>query len=115
METEALALLFGIQLCIDKSLLNVFIEKDSLILSKMIQGHIPTFWKLDTLLHKVKYLLSMGHFQLRHVLREANIVVYKLAKMANASQDMHLFFVSITPTPIHRLVRLDYMRTLKTL
>ncbi|KAL3509757.1 hypothetical protein ACH5RR_029158 [Cinchona calisaya] len=53
MEAEMLALLTGIQLCIDKGLLNVFIETDSLILFKMIQGHTPTPWKLDSLLRKV--------------------------------------------------------------
>ncbi|KAL3537499.1 hypothetical protein ACH5RR_000865 [Cinchona calisaya] len=42
MEVEAHDLLIGIQLCIDKGLLNVFIEADSLILCKMIHGHIDS-------------------------------------------------------------------------
>ncbi|KAL3502472.1 hypothetical protein ACH5RR_036921, partial [Cinchona calisaya] len=112
MQAEAPALEIVLQLCLNRGWLEVLFVTDSLALYQLVCGDTQVASKLSSIIHSIRFLLSVGHFSITHIYREANMVADSLAKMGSAIPDFRLYFDSITPKEIHGHARMDYMKSL---
>lgn len=69
---EAKALLQGIQTCINKGVIRVMIEVDSLILKRIIEGKIDVPWVITYEFRHIKCLLASIEYRISHVFHEDN-------------------------------------------
>ncbi|KAL3529292.1 hypothetical protein ACH5RR_008614 [Cinchona calisaya] len=58
LEAKALALIVGLESCLNNNLLEVLVESNSKILCQMVLGKYSIAWSLDPLIRKIHFLMS---------------------------------------------------------
>ena len=118
MESEAKALLNGLQLLLDFGLevYPILIESDSQILVEMVQQQHISSWKLWHLSQEIFSKLSLFNFQITHVYREGNAVADALANLGVRDRELSIYTPSSQiPTTVKLLLQQDgrQMRALR--
>ena len=76
---ECMALLFGLQLCLQKGLRPSLVEVDSKALVQLVVSGAIAKWPLCNSLRKVRGLLEDFSASISHIFREANVPANRLA------------------------------------
>nr|XP_027075960.1 uncharacterized protein LOC113699812 [Coffea arabica] len=79
LEAECMALLFGLQLCLQRGVYPSLVEVDSKALVQLVVSGAIAKWPLCNSLRKVRGLLEVFSAAISHVYREANVPADRLA------------------------------------
>nr|XP_027101056.1 uncharacterized protein LOC113720378 [Coffea arabica] len=79
LEAECMALLFGLQLCLQRGVYPSLVEVDSKALVQLVVSGAIAKWPLCNSLRKVRGLLQVFSAAISHVYREANVPADRLA------------------------------------
>nr|XP_027102884.1 uncharacterized protein LOC113724156 [Coffea arabica] len=107
LQAEVCALLFGVQLCIQRGFGRIEVELDSLVLVHILLGKATYPWSVY---HEIQQLLGLrGHFlTVRHCLRQANQVADALSNVGCAQGREEVYTSSIAlPRVARGTMRLD--------
>lgn len=105
---EAMAMLHGMELCIQRGVNMIIGETDSILLTKAITGNWKIPWRMYILVKKIQQLIEEHGFTINHCLREANQPADKLALISLSSDTNHVFnSYTNLPRIVKGLVNLD--------
>nr|XP_027093674.1 uncharacterized protein LOC113714076 [Coffea arabica] len=79
LEAESMALLFGMQLCLQRGFRPSLVEVDSKALVQLVVSGVIAKWPLCNILRKVRGLLEGFSASISHIFREANSPANRLA------------------------------------
>ena len=79
LEAESMALLFGLQLCLQRGFRPSLVEMDSKALVQLVVSGVIAKWPLCNILRKVRGLLEGFSASISHIFREANSPADRLA------------------------------------
>uniref|UniRef100_M1BVH0 RNase H family protein n=2 Tax=Solanum tuberosum TaxID=4113 RepID=M1BVH0_SOLTU len=107
---EAMSMLHGMQLCIQRGVNMIIGETDSILLAKAITKSWSIPWRMYIPVKKIQKIVEEHGFTINHCLREANQPANKLASIS-LSTDVNQVFNSYTnlPSLVKGLVNLDRM------
>ena len=83
---EALSLLFGLTLCVQRRMDGLAVEVDSAVLVRLIHSNSLAKWPLCNTLRQIMKIVAQAAIRLSHVFREANGAADKLAGLNLGSQ-----------------------------
>lgn len=108
MTTEALALLNGLKLCLDKGYAKVEVESDYLVLVRTINGRLQPPWSISYELKQIRDLMKHTECSVKHTFRESNIGADVLANLG-FKEKKELFFDrwDAIPRVLRGIVKLD--------
>ena len=108
MKTEALALLNGLKLCLDKGYTKVEVESDSLVLVQTINGRLQPPWSVSYELKQIWDLMKHTECSVEHTFRESNMGASILANLG-FKERKELFFDrwDVIPRVLRGIVKLD--------
>lgn len=104
--SEAKAILFGIEWCLDKGFTNILVESDSMLIINMINGKAKTPWQIKHIIEDIHSLKVQGTFSFQHCYREVNMIADYLANMGVYTMQRSFFteFLSL-PMRVKKLMK----------
>lgn len=103
---EDLALLWGLQLCLDRGLLGFAAEVDSKTLVLLVKSGTLAPWPLCNTLRKIRSLISSSGASLSHAFRQANMAADTLAS-SRLGADVIFHSEEPLPARVKRVLMLD--------
>nr|AAT38805.1 hypothetical protein SDM1_47t00008 [Solanum demissum] len=107
---EAMSMLHGMQLCIQRGVNMIIGETDSILLAKAITENWSIPWRMYIPVKKIQKMVEEHGFIINHCLREANQPADKLASISLSTDVNHVFkSYANLPSLVKGLVNLDRM------
>ncbi|XP_027156871.1 uncharacterized protein LOC113758040 [Coffea eugenioides] len=104
---EGLALLTGLQWCVETGLSGILVEVDSLALARLVTSQSVGKWPLCSVLSQIRLLLGKVNGAISHIYREANAVADSLAALSLESSWVTFQSHQQLPSRARSLIHLD--------
>ncbi|KAL6582730.1 hypothetical protein OROMI_004808 [Orobanche minor] len=116
---ELYAIWRGLDLCVSRNVVKVWIETDSNTALHLIKNHNNSHWKLLGLLNKIWNLMDIIEVRFSHIFREGNAVADWLANEGCHRRDFFLYNANNISRKLRGFIKLDkmsypYIRSRKT-
>ncbi|XP_027120510.1 uncharacterized protein [Coffea arabica] len=104
---EGLALLTGLQWCVETGLSGILVEVDSLALARLVTSQSVGKWPLCSVLSQIRLLLGKVNGAISHIYHEANAVADSLAALSLESSWVTFQSHQQLPSRARSLIHLD--------
>ncbi|KAL6543520.1 hypothetical protein OROHE_010142 [Orobanche hederae] len=116
---ELYAIWRGLDLCVSRNFVKVWLESDSNTALHLIKNHNNSHWKLLGLLTKIWNLMDIVEVRFSHIFREGNAVADWLANEGCHRRDFFLYDANNISRKLRGFIKLDkmsypYIRSRKT-
>jgi len=88
------ALLYGLKWCANRGFSNVWVETDSMLLTRCIKREWNPPWKINGMVQDARKLIEEHGYHISHCFREANKPAEKIANLSHGffRSSLQLFF-----------------------
>ncbi|OIT07102.1 hypothetical protein A4A49_24098 [Nicotiana attenuata] len=88
---EAMAILQGLCICIDRGFLKIIVESDSLMLVNIINNKVRPPWQIHSIMAQIGQLIQKGSFLFVHIFREGNVIADQMASLGEKVRNQIAF------------------------